>query len=203
MIPTENMKDFLLEHYRQISEHLRESDRKRDVLLGSYLVLVGGGLGFVFSTAASQTLALGIQVGFLILGILVAIFTGFARAWHCEYNRVTMAIHKAFLEEDFDLSKAAKQLKEASKFGSYFNPRGTEFVIMMFVLVLLSIQAVLLIIVQGYAHLSSLWSKVLLTIAAAIMPLLIGILWYKTYLRKRENESPQKSWCILEKEKQE
>ncbi len=201
-MPTKNTKDFLLEHYRQVNEYLRESDRRRDVLLGSYLVLITGGLSFVISST-NQPLTLSIQAGLFFLGILVAIFTGIARAWHCEYNRVAMAIHKSFLEGDLNLFKAAEQLKKSPKMGHYFNRKGTEFVMMMFVLILLSFQAALLTIAQGYPHFPSLWLKVILTLAAVILPVLIGIWWYKTYLRKRESEFPQQSWCILKNEEQE
>lgn len=196
----ESLRDFLIEHYKQVNEHLRESDRNRNILLGIYLGLVTGILSFCLSLN-NQPLSV-IMLGLLfILGVMIAIYTTIARAWHCEYTSAAMAIHRSFLDGDLDPFKTAKKLKEAKKFGPYFNRRGTEFMVMVFLLIIISAELGLLIW-QACAHLSlwPLWSRILLALAGFVLSLIFGYVKYKQFLYKRESEFPEQSWCILVKE---
>nr|QNO52764.1 hypothetical protein KDAIOKAM_00033 [Methanosarcinales archaeon ANME-1 ERB6] len=198
----ENIEDFLLEHYRQVNEHLRESDRKRDILVGFYLVLVSSILGFTFRSD-NHALDPALKFSFLCIlvgvGIVVAIYTGIARAWHCEYNNTAIAIHKCFLNGDLNLLKAAKDWKNSDKFGHYFNWKGTEFWIMFLVLFLLSVELVLTIWQIGYPESWSGKWRILLYVFVFVFPLGIGTHRYKHYLDEREKQFPEKTHIIQKK----
>jgi len=198
----QNKKDFLLEHYVQISEHLRESDRNRNILLAVYSALIAGTLSFIYSTDKLDQLPKLVILGFLIVfGIGIAFYTTFARAWHCEFNRVVKAIHKSFLNADLLLYKAAKEIKkeDEDKHRHYFNIRGTEFII--FVLILLFIFTELVLVIFEIKPEDSPW-RIYLSIISFLLVFGVGIVWYGRYLDKREAEFPEDSWCII-KEKEE
>lgn len=200
-VEKENMGDFLLEHYRQVNEHLRESDRKRNIFVGFYLVLVSSILGFTLRLddhAVDPALKLSFLSILFGVGIIVAIYTGISRAWHCEYNNTAIAIHKCFLNGDLDLLKAARDWKNSNEFGHYFNWKGTEFWIMFLVLFLLSVELVLVIQV-GYPE--SLLGKlrILLYFLGFALPLGTGTHRYRHYLDKREKQFPKKSHLIQKK----
>jgi hypothetical protein len=194
------MKDFLLEHYKVVNERLTQSDRNRDVWVGAYLVLTVGSLSFAFS---SRNVSLEFAtLGFLFFfGIFVAIYVAIARAWHCEYTRVLIAIHRAFLDGDFDLSKAAREFKQSKKFGRYFNIWGTEFMAFLLTLLLLSFELVLIFLLAW--NYLSLWPplKVLSLVIVCVLPFLVGIIKYKRYLNKRESEFPEQCYSIQEERK--
>jgi MFS family permease len=198
----QNKKDFLLGHYVQISEHLRESDRNRNILLAVYSALIAGTLGFIYSTDKLDQLPKLVILGFLIVfGIGIAFYTTFARAWHCEFNRVVKAIHKSFLNADLLLYKAAKEIKkeDEDKHRHYFNIRGTEFII--FVLILLFVFTELVLVIFEIRPEDSPW-RIYLSIISFLLVFGVGIVWYGRYLDKREAEFPEDSWCII-KEKEE
>jgi len=195
------MKDFLLEHYRQVNERLTQSDRNRDVWVGAYLVLTVGSLSFAFSSG-SEFLQFSIPAFLFFFGIFVATYVVIARAWHCEYTRVLIAIHRSFLDGELDLLKAAKEFKQSKEFGHYFNVGGTEFMVFLLILLLLSFELVL-VLWQAWSY-PSLWPlsiRVLTFLAACVLPFLIGILKYKHYLNKRENQFPEHCYSIQTKAK--
>ena len=191
------MKSFLLEHYTQVNEHLRESDRKRDVLLGSYSTLSIAGLSICFSLEIMPAWRIGILTFLICLGFIVAITVTRFRGWHAEYINVLVAIHKSFKDGHCDLFKAAEDLKSENKY-AYFPPKGVEFMMMMLVLLFLSGEAVSL--TYWVCDLQKLYLNLLLSIGI-ILVIIIGGLWqYKVYLVKREKKFPENSWCILEGE---
>lgn len=195
------MKDFLLEHYRQVNERLTQSDRNRDVWVGAYLVLMVGSLSFAYSRDI-DFLKFAIPGFLFFFGIVVTSYTTVARAWHCEYTRVLIAIHRSFLVGDFDLLKAAKEFKQSSEFGHYFNVRGTEF--MVFLLILLSLSLELALLLWQAWSCPSLWPlsiRASSLIVACATPFLIGICKYKQYLDKRESEFPEHCYPIQTKPK--
>lgn len=201
----QNKKDFLLEHYTQVNEHLRESDRKRNILFAVYSTLVAGTLSFIYSAEELDPLLKLVILGFLIaFGLGIAFYETFARAWHCEYTRVARAIHNSFLNADLRLYKAAKEIKKEDddRHRHYFNIRGTEFII--FVLILLFVSAELVLVFREIMPEDSPW-LIYLSIRCIISLLLVfgvGIGCYGRYLDKREAEFPENSWCII-KEKEE
>jgi len=198
----QNKKDFLLEHYVQISEHLRESDRNRNILLAVYSALIAGTLSFIYSTDKLDQLPKLVILGFLIIfGIGIAFYTTFARAWHCEFNRVVKAIHKSFLNADLLLYKAAKEIKkeDEDKHRHYFNIRGTEFII--FVLILLFVFTELVLVIFEIMPEDSPW-RIYLSIISFLLVFGVGIVWYGRYLDKREAEFPDDSWCIIKEQEE-
>ncbi len=196
------MKDFLLEHYRQVNGRLTQSDRNRDVWVGAYLVLTVSSLSFAFSSDSSF-LKLAIPAFLFCFGIFVAKYAMVARAWHCEYTRVLIAIHRSFLDGELNLLKAARNFKRSKKeFGHYFDRRGTEFTVFILILISLSFELVLLLW-QAWNY-SSLWSlqiRVPSYIVACILVFCIGIRKYKSYLTKREEEFPEHCYSIPKKPK--
>lgn len=203
----QNWKDFLLEHYTQVNQHLRESDRNRNTLFGFYITLTVGMLGFAYSSFAHTTeylhLKLIILVFLILFGIGVAVYTTFARAWHCEYTRVAIAIHKSFLNANLKLYKAAKEIRKREEDRPtprhYFNMLGTESIMMVLLLLFISFESILLIHELGPDGLSS-W-PICLSIICFILVFGVGIYLYRHYLDKRENEFPHDCWCIF-KEKE-
>ncbi len=192
------MESFLLQHYAQVNEHLRESDRKRDILLGSYLTLSIAGLSICFSLEVVPAWKIGILTFLICLGFIVAVTVTRFRGWHAEYANVAMAIHKCFIDGHYNLLKAAKDLKHKNKY-PYFSPGGVEFMMAMLVLVFLSVKAILL--TYWVFDLLKLHLNLLLNIGIILVIILViigGGRWrYKVYLVKREMQFPENSWCIL------
>lgn len=194
----QNKKDFLIEHYTQVNEHLRESDRNRNIWFAVYSTLVAGTLSFIYSVEELDPLLKLAILGFLIaFGLGIAFYTTFARAWHCEYTRVVRAIHKSFLNADLRLYKAAKEIKkeEDDRHRHYFNIRGTEFIIMVLILLFVSTELVLFIFAVPPLE-DSPWLMCLSVISCLLVfGAVIG--YYRRYLNKREAEFPEDSWCII------
>jgi len=200
-VEKQNMRDFLIEHYRQVNEHMRESDRKRDVLLSSYLLLVGAVVGVIASLRFDPWVLAAVILGLLLIGCIMAIIVSRFAAWHAEYVNVGIAIHKCFLEGDFDLSKAAQDVKKEGKC-PYFRKGGVEFMMMIFVLFLLCIEVTGLVFLVWYWFGWPLWAKILVSLIgsiAIVVDWVAGILLYRYSLHKREDGFPEKSWLILEK----
>lgn len=197
----QNKKDFLLEHYTQVNEHLRESDRNRNIWFAVYSTLVAGTLSFIYSVEELDPLLKLAILGFLIaFGLGIAFYTTFARAWHCEYTRVARAIHKSFLNADIRLYKAAKEIKkEDDRHRHYFKIKGTEFII--FVLILLFVSAELVLVFYEMKPKDTPW-LIYSGITSFLLVFGVGIGCYGRYLDKREREFPDNSWCII-KEKEE
>jgi hypothetical protein len=203
-------KDFLLEHYSQVNQHLRETDRKRDTLFAIYLTVVTGALSFAYSANRPDVQKF-IILGFLILfGMGVACYTTFARAWHCEYTRVAKAIHKSFLNGDLKLYKAAKAAKEVRKQEEdrpnpwhYFNVAGMEFVMMALILLFICSEVILLtqaLMAKDSPLLLNPSSSLILICLSVLYIILVfglGFYLYRCYLDKRESGFPENSWCIL------
>jgi len=197
----QNWKDFLLEHYSQVNQHLRECDRNRNIILQVYFVIFIGMLSFAYSTT-TDWLKIIVPVFLFVFGLFIAHYVTYARAWHCEYTRVAKAIHKSFLNTDLRLYNAAKQIKEEEEEkerGRYFNPRGTEFIIASVVWLSMTVE----IFLFSYETLlqlphSSLSSQFLAIISLIVMVGLLGFtIWrYKHHLDRRQDEFPD-SWCIL------
>lgn len=132
-------KQFLLENYKQIHEHSRAVDRKRDTLLSIY---VPGGtfLGIlsyckVFSNYSQWSQIKWYIIGgwLAISGIIFWIITLYRR-WHVEYGRINTAIHRSVIvEKSTDVYKTFRELaKDPQKsrpvgFSPYVYWKGTDF----------------------------------------------------------------------------
>jgi cytochrome bd-type quinol oxidase subunit 2 len=209
-----NLVSFYLEHYRQMNEGLRDSDRNRNIVVGFYVTLTVAVLGLIFSTGGlgqttesltNETLQQPYDVlmkmvlgGFLFFtGITVAWYVTIARFWHCEQDRVAQAIHMMFTTGNLNLNlmETAKKVKERSKRGC-FNWTGTEFWVMVFVPFILWTNGVVVLI--AWLMPEKLW--VMLTyslIGLFILVFAAGILLYRCYLRRREKEFPCQSPFIM------
>ena len=84
-------KDMLLEQYRQVNEHHREADRKRDIILGFYITLSVAMYGFALRIDTSDTLKIGFVdtllfqlgiLGLILLGFIVGLLCTIYRGWH-------------------------------------------------------------------------------------------------------------------------
>jgi len=142
----QNRKEFLLAQYQQVGEFLRTSDRNRDIWVGAYFAFLVGGLSVVDKVGADARNVL--LAALFVFGVVVAFYTTIARAWHCEYNRVLMAIHKSFADEKLDPLSSAEELKQSGWrpfSSSYFNPKGTEFAVYSLVLLALCLLLALLL----------------------------------------------------------
>jgi len=196
----QNWKDFLLEHYSQVNQHLRECDRNRNIIFQVYFVIFIGMLSFAYSTTTDWLRI--IVPGFLfVFGLFIAYYVTYARAWHCEYTRVAKAIHKSFLNTDLCLYNAAKEIKEEEEKDrrGYVNRRGTEFIIAIVVWFSIGVEIFLFfyetLLRPPHDSLSSQFPVIILLIA------MVGFLgftiwWYKHHLDRRQDEFPD-SWCIL------
>jgi uncharacterized integral membrane protein len=168
--------------------------------MGAYLVLTVGSLSFAFSSG--DTSIEFATLGFLFFfGIFVAIYVAIARAWHCEYTRVLVTIHRAFLAGDLDLYEAARKFKQSKEFGRYFNIWGTEFMAFLLILLLLSFELVIIFLLAWeYPAPWPLWLKVLAVVVGCVLPFLVGVILYRRYLHKREGEFPDKCYSIVKAE---
>ncbi len=197
--------DFYLEHYREMNNARSSTERNRLMVLGFYLTLTAGLLGFAYSSSTPNPFGgslptwvdLKIIVGILLfaLGIVVTRYFMVARYWHCEHTEVAKAIRIMFEGDNPNLMEAARKvakINEDEKW-SYFNPRGAEFWMYLFVL--------LLTFGNGFVTLlsSELEGKCLYTsiILTALFILGGGIYWYWIYLKTMKNKFPDKSPFIM------
>lgn len=106
----ERLVTFYIEHYRQMNDALRYTERNTQVVAGWYLTLTAGILGFIFSTDTTNSPTWWLYLFLFVVGILVAWYVSRARYWHCEHTEVAKAIHRMFFNKDLELLKAAKQV---------------------------------------------------------------------------------------------
>jgi len=194
-------ENFLLKHYAQVNEHLRESDRKRDILLGTYFTLSVAGVSFCFNiqdTPDTLYYRVGILTFLIFFGFIVAIIVKRFRGWHAEYVNVAMAIHKCFIDGHYDLFKAAKDVKSEKKC-PYFFKGGVEFMMMVLVLLFLSSEAISL--AYWVCDLQKLYLNLLIYLGIFLVIMIGGCWRYKVYLVKREEKFPENSVYILGREK--
>jgi hypothetical protein len=76
--------DFLVEQYRQCHECLRDSDQKRDLILGAYTTISLGFYG-LWEKFVEPDLLLGVILLLVGIGLLVGATFTFYRAWHVFY----------------------------------------------------------------------------------------------------------------------
>ena len=195
-VAEQNWKDFLIEHYRQVNQHLRDSDRNRNVMVQIYFVVFIAMLNFPYS-GVTHGLEIVVPGAVFVLGFFVSHYITYARAWHCEYTRVAKAIHKSFLNTDLRLYDAARQIKEEEerKRRTYFNPRGTEFIVAVLVWLSMAVETYLLFRLL-HDSICLQWPAVILLITTVGL-LGSSIWWYKSHLDKRECKFPDDCWCIF------
>jgi len=146
-------QQFLLENYKQIHEHLRAVDRKRDTLLTIY-VPGGSFIGILSYVVFSSNnwynnwckIKLPVIIGWLVISGIVFWIVTLYRRWHVEYGRIATAIHRSIMIEGMKknnidvyktfakLAKDPKKSKEVG-FGPYIYVGGTEFWMAILVLV--------------------------------------------------------------------
>jgi hypothetical protein len=195
----------LLELFRQANEHSRETDRKRNILLGSYLTIVGVGAGWLIdawprdlTSTPVPWLVWFILAGLLIVGLPVLRAVTVYRAWHAYYGNISKAVQWSSAH-DLTLYEGACQLiSDASNRYEYFSPRGVEFTMFLFILVLWSI----LLGTLGIAVLLT-KSSLCLPLAVAISSLafaaalVLGIWCYRHHLLGEQRRFPQGSWMVI------
>jgi hypothetical protein len=191
---------FLIECYKQVNEHLRESDRKRDVLVGAFIPLVIGITAFIKdSDFFSKFVSL---IGIFLVSIPVVICITRYRGWHAEYVNAAIAINKYFLLKNTGSKKTlmeiAEELKKDKKFYKYFSPGGVEF--MMFILAILVASFPLILAHLTLCHHlgASMFSPLSIISLAFILLSFWGLslYYYRSYLLRRESAFPKSSWCI-------
>lgn len=76
--------DFLKEQYIQCNEHLRESDRKRDLLFGVYITITAAYFTFIKDVTGSID-SIYIIVGISLFGSCLGVLFTLYRGWHGIY----------------------------------------------------------------------------------------------------------------------
>lgn len=199
------VSSFILELFRQANEHSRETDRKRNILLGSYLVVVGIGIGWlvnVWSKDADSTilawLAPSILVILLLLGLPVLRAVILYRGWHAHYANVCKAVQWS-LAHNVSLYEAACELiRDSSNRCEYFSPRGVEFSLYVFVFVLWDILLGTLVGTVLLMRFSFPLRSVVLVSALAFAGVLgLGIWCYRHHLLGQQKRFPMDSWMII------
>lgn len=87
-------KEMLIEQYRQCNEHLRDSNRKRDLILGFYVTMTVALYGLSGRISAEDTKLLFGIVGLVALGILLGALLTLFRGWHVAYVLQAIAFHE-------------------------------------------------------------------------------------------------------------
>ncbi len=95
-------KQLLVEQYRQCNEHLRESDRKRDVILGSYVTLSVLVYTFAAQTPNSDYFRF-VVVGLALLGIVVGFLFTLYRGWHGLYVIQAIILQEILHKDRIDI----------------------------------------------------------------------------------------------------
>lgn len=97
----------LLEQYRQCHEHLRESDRKKDIVLGFYVTMSLALYGFSATIGTDDTKLFFGAIGLTVLGILLGSLLTLYRGWHGVYVIQVIALqemihkNKSHIDGDF------------------------------------------------------------------------------------------------------
>lgn len=195
----------VLEVYRQANEHSRETDRKRNILVGSYLTIVGIGAGWLVNawlenpdSVVTQSLVWFILVTLLIVGLPVLRAVTVYRAWHAYYGNICKAVQWS-LARNLNLYEAACALiRDRSNRYEYFSPRGVEFTMYVFVLVLWGILlgglATAVLLLKHWFHLP----LAAFTFAPALaITLGFGIWCYRHHLLAEQKRFPVDSWMII------
>lgn len=86
--------DFLKDQYNQANEHLRETDKKRDVLVGFYITLTVAFYGFYSYLGKDPTLAIYLIVGLTLFGVCLGILFTLYRGWHGIYVIIAIIIQQ-------------------------------------------------------------------------------------------------------------
>ena len=198
--------NFLLELYKQANEHLRECDRRRDLLLGTYLGFVAMGVGgFVtilrlIGESNPPWFAWFIMVALLLLGMPIIRTVVVFRAWHAFYVNISKAVQKSVAEGNLNLYEMACSLiNDKDNRYNYFSPRGVEFA--MYLLVLLIggvILSALIYMTLSYNLLFYTWSASIVSVVALAATLLLGVYCYRRYLNHQQSQFPRCSWMVIQ-----
>lgn len=192
----ERLVTFYIEHYRQMNDALRYTERNTQVVAGWYLTLTAGILGFIFSTDTTNSPTWWLYLFLFVVGILVAWYVSRARYWHCEHTEVAKAIHRMFFNKDLELLKAAKQVVNSNKEmkWSFFNWRGAEFSIYVLVLLVTMLNGV--VFLKSWSVTGKWW--ILLILCAIVLG--VGVWRYRGYLEMKEKDFPINSPFIIHNE---
>jgi hypothetical protein len=203
MIP--ETANFYLEHYKEMNNARSSTERNRLMVLGFYITLTGGLLGFAYSSSTTTSIGsslpewvdLKIIVGILLfaLGMVVTRYFMVARYWHCEHTEVAKSIRIMFECNKPNLMKAARKVDRINnqEKWSYFNPSGAEFWMYSFVLLLTFGNGFITLLSSPLKDIC-LYTSVFLT---ARFILGGGICWYWVYLKTKQKEFPDKSPFIM------
>ena len=196
---------FTLELFRQANEHSRETDRKRNSLVGSYLAIVGIGVGWLVNAwladADSVTpvgLACFILGTLLLVGLPVLRAVTLYRGWHAYYGNVCKAVQWSLARNVSLYDAACELIRDKSNRYEYFSPRGVEFTMFLFVLVLWDILlGALAVAVLLMMFSFPLRSAVFVSSLAFAGVLGLGIRCYRHHLLGEQKRFPAGSWMII------
>lgn len=101
-------KNFLAEQYNQCNDNLRDTDRKRDVMLGFYAAFSAALYGFAAKPETQNLFSLGL-VFLVIFGIGLGLLFTIYRAWHNVYVLQAIVLQRlAHEEEGMSISELVK-----------------------------------------------------------------------------------------------
>ncbi len=110
----------IIEIYRQCHDHLKETDKKRDQLVGFFLVVVGLVFNNIdsFSEAYQRTISFGVAIA----GLFVLLTVIHYRKWHILYVRCIQFLNIYLQVNDFNITIKEYNKKYKIKWTSWINP---------------------------------------------------------------------------------
>ena len=187
------------EIYHECNEHLKESDKKRDQVIGFYIVLLGLLLSNYDKLVNYRYLTLGI---FGLMGIfLIAVVIQY-RKWHISYVRASQAVIVFSRIDSNSIQNKINASKEIiikygymSKWYNWFNPFNSTEAVMFFIVIGASFIPIQLFIIEtgiGFIGLPLKWSTVLNFLACYA----IAIATCFFVLRKEIQKDPFENWLL-------
>ena len=187
------------EIYHECNEHLKESDKKRDQVIGFYIVLLGLLLSNYDKLVNHRNLALGI---FGLLGIfLIAVVIQY-RKWHISYVRASQAVTIfSIINDDNSQNRIDTSINILIKNGymskrhNWFNPFNSTEAVIFFIVIGSSFIPTQLFIIETGIGLISLplkWSFILNLLAYYA----ISITMCFFVLRKEIQKDPFQNWLL-------
>jgi hypothetical protein len=108
----ERLVTFYIEHYRQMNDAVRYTERNTQAFIGFYIALTAGVQGFLRNDHIFSLVA---GIFLFLLGIPVAFYVCRARYWHCEHTEVAKAVHQMFVGNTMNLLEAANSVVKTNK----------------------------------------------------------------------------------------
>ena len=106
----ERLVSFYLEHYKQMNDAVRYTERNTQAVAGFYVTLTAGIMAFIVSAGVADWRKSVLGLFLLLLGIVASVYVCRARYWHCEHTEVAKAIHRMFVDNKLSLLEAANEV---------------------------------------------------------------------------------------------